>query len=1122
MVKSFNVYIEEAVRIIDIDQRYQEAESFYLRLFKLLYGYKDLTNLNLEKNNFPGIDLYESNLNLGIQITSLTLKSVSSVSTKVTNTIQRFITSNEYEKYPTNKFVIFFTKDSKYITEYKRKTHLKELENKHKIEIKVRSSSSLCEKYDSIISISRRNYLHEFIRAEMESDFKGTYALNYVSIIESEFQNNSLFYTEKEVLLKEKVTLQISNSSDELLILGSPCSGKTEFAKSLSHEINSVHRIYYLDFFISDTSLETDGLMDDLFQLSFNHSILIIDDAHLNVGLLKRIRTKLISFPWIKPIYIARPTNEIRSLLGAIPKFYIDNKANQAQKVLGIVREWISKQSKSGDWQVGDIAAVIDKYRNNLVKLSLALSHWNDKGAKIRFSDLEESEILDNFFDDQNLNDFQTNALFISAYLGMHDIPTRIYRSGRAEIRDLENIGLLQRIRKSEYYRYEHREIAKAIFKSCSIRNSFDDIDIANWLTIYISEQPNISKLNINQLLIGLHKGRSKHLADILNLDVIKSEILKPQTINTSGGTRNPLVQIVSSNLNSIDKDSLVLYRNFVKCKLEESPLLIYDSLDYEIYQALKSDEEIGKQINSYIKRNKSPENSRQTKITELAKSISKKKFAEGTVHRILNTYDFPTWYFKVMELYELSQLSMVLSELNTSNQSRLLLSGVLDILNFDKFINNNRRLTCDKIGIALREFQSIDDTIGTGIAHQLWEEPIIRSRFENSIKDSNLSSCLKALSDIRYIDRSYSIKLLTELISEGLIINYMSREQSLGSIVLRVQELCKFDRFIDTIYPLLYFYFNSKRFHCLLHDCRKIETLRLIKLLFDNPKYNLKNGISTETENLINDRLTEFKSRYAEISTKQIEEFIRNNKFTKLEHDLTSIRKVNKHQVTSTFQKVDPAILFNATIKGPLAAYQITEQLYKFQTWLFINREDNCDSLIETVFDKYLAYQVNQNSRFKQLPFEKFLSTFSYGLKIKAGITKKYLEGSLLSKLSKSHTGSNSLSTIFQMLRRITDFEESYIDSVKTYLRSNLKNFVKDIDAQDLTKSIPGIIELSKSHMNHEALELLELSKEVLLRKIKLKSNQVTSIESIVRGLAVVDGSIGNKISNELIASMS
>ena len=70
------------------------------------------------------------------------------------------------------------------------------------------------------------------------------------------------------------------------------------------------------------------------------------------------------------------------------------------------------------------------------------------------------------------------------------------------------------------------------------------------------------------------------------------------------------------------------------------------------------------------------------------------------------------------MELHELSQLSMVLSELNTSNQSRILLSGIVDILNFDKFINNNRRLTCDKIGIALREFQSIDDTIAVSYTH--------------------------------------------------------------------------------------------------------------------------------------------------------------------------------------------------------------------------------------------------------------------------------------------------------------------------------------------------------------------------------------------------------------------
>ena len=1116
MVKSFNVYIEEAIKIVDIDQRYHEAESFYLRLFNLLYEYENLINLNFKKKNFPGIDLYESNLKLGIQITALTPKNINNVSSKVTNTIERFMNSKEFEKYPTNKFVIFFTKDSKYIEDYKKESNLKLLEDKHKIKIKLRTSSSLCEKYDSIISKSKRNHLHEFIRAEMESDFRGSYSLNYVSHIDNNLKNNSLFFTEEETYWKEDIGLQISNSNKELLILGAPCSGKTELSKSLIEQVDRIYKVYYLNFIMSESTIELTGVMADLLQISFNYSILIIDDVHLNIDLLNRIRNRLKSYDWLNVIYISRPTNEVRSCLKDVAKYYIDNKANQAQKVLGIIRVWKENQELNLSWDIGDDEYVVNQYRNNLVKLGLALSLWSEKGPGFKLSELKEEDILNNFYYDQNLSKVQSNVLFLSSYLGKFDLPLRIYREGRLEIFALQNIGLLRRIHNSDYYRYEHREFARAIYDSCSIQNSFDEKDVENWLEIYFNQQPNVQNLNLVQLIIGLHKGGAHSLPFILNNDVVISEIQKLKITNRNE-SRNPLIHIISSNLFSINKLNKKLYHSLIKNDLSNRPLLNYDRIDYEIYESIKDEEE----FNSFIKINNNLENSRQTQITELAKSISKKKFAEGTVQRILNTYDFPTWYLKVMELHELSQLSMVLSELNKSNHSRVLLSGILEIIDLDKFIRNHKRLSCDKIGIALREFQSIDDTIGSGLAQQIWEEPVIKDQFEKSTRESNLSSCLKAISDIRFIDYSYSILLLQRLIEEEHIMNYLKNETSIGSLVLRVQELCKFERFIDTIYPLLYIYFNSNKFHQLVSECNNSHNLKLLRLLIDNSKYQLKNGITVETNILIDNKLKKFDSSQVEISTENIEAFILCHKFTKLEHYITSLKKSNKKQTTLAFKNVTPDVLFKASIKGPLAAYQIAEQLYKFRSWLFLNTTDNCDTLISIVLEKYLSYQVSNNSRFKQLPFEKFLSTFSYSLKINSEIAKKHLEKNFLNRMTKQHIGSNSLSIIFQMLRRITEFDNRYIDPVKSYLNDNMENFVKDITEQDLTKSIPGIIELSKSKLNEEALNLLKMGKNQLKLKIKNKSNQVTSIESIVRGLLVVDKAIDNRVSNELIASL-
>jgi len=248
---------------------------------------------------------------------------------------------------------------------------------------------------------------------------------------------------------------------------------------------------------------------------------------------------------------------------------------------------------------------------------------------------------------------------------------------------------------------------------------------------------------------------------------------------------------------------------------------------------------------------------------------------------------------------------------------------------------------------------------------------------------------------------------------------------------------------------------------------------------------------------------------------------FIKSNRFTKLEHFITQLRKIDRKKTTQSFMQIKSELLIKSATKGALAAYQIVEQLYKFKTWLFISRELNCDELIDEVLRKYLDHQVHTERRFKQLPLEKFLSTYSYSLKINSKIAQLKLESEFLNNLAKEYKGSDSLSIVFQMLRRITDFNADYINPVKQFLKTNLPMLVEDINNQDMTKSIPGLIELSKSKLKEEALEILILSESVLKQKIMDKTNQVTSIRSVVEGLRNVDESIENEVSNRLIASL-
>jgi len=70
------------------------CEDVFCGIFKELYDFKDLRNLNDdEKNNFPGIDLADDNARVGIQVTSD--KSLE----KIKDSIRKIIKHNLHEKY---------------------------------------------------------------------------------------------------------------------------------------------------------------------------------------------------------------------------------------------------------------------------------------------------------------------------------------------------------------------------------------------------------------------------------------------------------------------------------------------------------------------------------------------------------------------------------------------------------------------------------------------------------------------------------------------------------------------------------------------------------------------------------------------------------------------------------------------------------------------------------------------------------------------------------------------------------------------------------------------------------------------------------------------------------------
>ena len=66
-------YIDKIQRgsLLNLHDEKVKAEDFFLRIFEKVYGFEELINLNYEKLNSKGIDLYDSKEKIGIQITAI-------------------------------------------------------------------------------------------------------------------------------------------------------------------------------------------------------------------------------------------------------------------------------------------------------------------------------------------------------------------------------------------------------------------------------------------------------------------------------------------------------------------------------------------------------------------------------------------------------------------------------------------------------------------------------------------------------------------------------------------------------------------------------------------------------------------------------------------------------------------------------------------------------------------------------------------------------------------------------------------------------------------------------------------------------------------------------------------
>ncbi|MBQ3163824.1 MAG: SMEK domain-containing protein [Lachnospiraceae bacterium] len=152
--EKLNIQSQCKIGLFD-DNKYWE--NIIRNLLNAIYGY-ELVNLNQEKTNYPGIDLGDAEIGLGIQITE------TKTSAKVTRSLDKVLENEVYLKYP--KFSMFILGD-------KQQTYTVDMA-KYQGKINFCPESDILDFQDLISAINEMNReemqdILDYLRSEFET-----------------------------------------------------------------------------------------------------------------------------------------------------------------------------------------------------------------------------------------------------------------------------------------------------------------------------------------------------------------------------------------------------------------------------------------------------------------------------------------------------------------------------------------------------------------------------------------------------------------------------------------------------------------------------------------------------------------------------------------------------------------------------------------------------------------------------------------------------------------------------------------------------------------------------------------------------------------------------------------
>ena len=209
-----------------------ESENLLRQLFSVVYGHKDLKNLNLSEGlNFPAIDLGDDEARIAYQITSTTDIQ------KIKNTLKKFVNHKLYERFDRLIIYVLTEKQKTY-----RATGLEKIKDSFSFDIE----NDVLDYQDLLKEISDLPFakLHR-VEEILEQQFGDENKFNHELINPLDWlaQNNDLWIEDSPAIKinREKLLNELWSfaSRGHGVIIGGPGVGKSYLLRELHHSLDS-------------------------------------------------------------------------------------------------------------------------------------------------------------------------------------------------------------------------------------------------------------------------------------------------------------------------------------------------------------------------------------------------------------------------------------------------------------------------------------------------------------------------------------------------------------------------------------------------------------------------------------------------------------------------------------------------------------------------------------------------------------------------------------------------------------------------------------------------------------------------------------------------------------------